>query len=269
MTGLQMRRPDDSGGVGGGSSVSDAWTLAELTGTPAQLQGLDLWDADTVPGVDGRRLLWLHPTEPAVVLGSTQTLLVPSAGAVPSGGSPADGDVRVVVRRSGGGAVMIEPERVLWVEAVIPREDPLWVDDVGHGARWLGEAWVSALAANGVAARLYDGPVDRSALARAACFAGLAPGEVVTPDGRKLVGISQRRTRAGARLQCVLYTSEPSVLPLASVVGATVDGGAAAVAEALTGHSTIAAVDPGAVFADLCHTVTVSVGAGSRDGGRS
>ena len=35
------------------------------------------------------------------------------------------------------------------------------------------------------------------------CFAGLGPGEV-TVDGRKVVGISQRRTRAAARFQCVV-----------------------------------------------------------------
>jgi hypothetical protein len=33
------------------------------------------------------------------------------------------------------------------------------------------------------------------------CFAGLAAGEVIV-DGAKVVGISQRRTRAGARFQC-------------------------------------------------------------------
>ena len=34
------------------------------------------------------------------------------------------------------------------------------------------------------------------------CFAGLGPGEVVL-DGRKVVGLSQRRTRLGARMQTV------------------------------------------------------------------
>ena len=36
------------------------------------------------------------------------------------------------------------------------------------------------------------------------CFDGLAPGES-TIEGAKLVGISQRRTRAAARLQCCWY----------------------------------------------------------------
>ena len=33
------------------------------------------------------------------------------------------------------------------------------------------------------------------------CFAGVGPGEVLV-GGRKVVGISQRRTRAGARFHC-------------------------------------------------------------------
>jgi hypothetical protein len=37
------------------------------------------------------------------------------------------------------------------------------------------------------------------------CFGGLGTGEVVDADGRKLVGISQRRTRAGARFQCMAH----------------------------------------------------------------
>ena len=36
------------------------------------------------------------------------------------------------------------------------------------------------------------------------CFAGVGPGEVLA-GGRKLVGISQRRTRAGARFQCAVH----------------------------------------------------------------
>jgi hypothetical protein len=41
---------------------------------------------------------------------------------------------------------------------------------------------------------------------RRVCFAGLGAGEVVVGP-RKLVGISQRRTRDGARFQCVVHRS--------------------------------------------------------------
>ena len=44
------------------------------------------------------------------------------------------------------------------------------------------------------------------------CFGGLGPGEV-TVGGRKVVGISQRRTRAGAVFQCAaLVTWDPTPL---------------------------------------------------------
>ena len=46
------------------------------------------------------------------------------------------------------------------------------------------------------------------------CFAGLGTGEV-TVAGRKCVGMSQRRTRAGARFQCAV----PLAWSAASVVG--------------------------------------------------
>ncbi len=38
------------------------------------------------------------------------------------------------------------------------------------------------------------------------CFDGVGAGEVLV-DGRKLVGISQRRTRHAARLQCCWYST--------------------------------------------------------------
>jgi hypothetical protein len=37
------------------------------------------------------------------------------------------------------------------------------------------------------------------------CFAGRGPGEVITADGRKLLGLSQRRTRNWIRLQCLVH----------------------------------------------------------------
>ena len=39
----------------------------------------------------------------------------------------------------------------LWVDVIVPAGDPLWDDDVGRAACWLGDAWAAALAACGVA----------------------------------------------------------------------------------------------------------------------
>jgi len=127
-------------------------------------------------------------TAPALVLGSTQP-------EVPERGVP------VVRRRSGGGAVLVGPGEVLWVDVLLPAGDPLWEDDVGRSFHWLGQAWVDALAVVGVEASWHSGPMVCTPWCRQVCFAGIGPGEV-TVDGRKVVGLAQRRTRAGALFQC-------------------------------------------------------------------
>ena len=52
--------------------------------------------------------------------------------------------------------------------------------------------------------RNFSGNLSQCDVGRAVCFASAAPGEVFVGDN-KLVGISQRRNREGARFQCVLY----------------------------------------------------------------
>lgn len=143
-----------------------------------------------------RRAVWVFDvTALAIVLGSTQRpeVLRP------------DLDLDVVRRRSGGGSVLLVPGDVLWIDVVVPRGDVLWHDDVGRAAHWLGESWAKALAALGVA----GADVHRQGLVcgpwgSLVCFAGVGPGEV-TIGGAKVVGISQRRTRAGARFQCAVH----------------------------------------------------------------
>ena len=90
---------------------------------------------------------------------------------------------------------------------------PLWDDDVSRSAIWLGRRWVETLGDLGVeGVVVHDGPMVRGTHSDLICFAGLAPGEV-TIGGAKVVGISQRRTRAGARFQCaVLHQWDPRPL---------------------------------------------------------
>jgi len=110
-------------------------------------------------------------------------------------------DVDVFNRQSGGGAVLLDPGAQLWIDVVIGRSDPLWQDDVSLASQWLGDVWVAALRSVGVEGVVHRGAMATNALSSVVCFAGLAAGEV-TVDGAKAVGISQRRTRAGARFQC-------------------------------------------------------------------
>ena len=51
-----------------------------------------------------------------------------------------------------------------------------------------------------------EGALRSDALGTRVCFVSEGPGEVVTASG-KVVGISQRRTRNGARFQCCLYVA--------------------------------------------------------------
>ena len=154
------------------------WDVRRRRGEPAELFG---------HGWGDRRTVWvLEPTSAAVVLGSTQ----PDSVVVP--GTPA------VRRRSGGGAVLIEPGGLVWVDVFVPAGDPLWKVDVGRAFGWLGDVWASAV---GGAAVPHAGPLVTTPWSRLVCFAGLGPGEV-TVDGVKVVGLSQRRTRAGALFQC-------------------------------------------------------------------
>lgn len=136
------------------------------------------------------RSVWVvEPDDTAVVLGSTQldSVVVP--------GMP------FVRRRSGGGAVLVEPGALVWVDVFVPAGDPLWEADVGRAFAWFGEAWRQALTAAGiVGACVHTGPLVSAPWSDLVCFAGVGPGEV-TVEGAKVVGMAQRRARTGALFQ--------------------------------------------------------------------
>lgn len=157
---------------------------------------------------DADRAVWVcEPAGPALVLGSTQRADVIDHERCRQAG------VDVVRRRSGGGAVLVVPDDVVWLDVIVPRDDPLWADDVGVAAHWLGDAWRQALASVGVETRVHRGPLVRTEWSDLVCFAGLGPGEVTVPGGAKVVGLSQRRTRAAARFQCAaLLRWDPAAL---------------------------------------------------------
>jgi lipoate-protein ligase A len=145
----------------------------------------------------GRLVELLEVLRPALVLGSRQT-----EAEVDDVAAKATG-VEVVRRRSGGGAVLLLPGRCTWIDVTIGRDDSLWTDDVGHSFHWLGAAWANALRGLGLDASTHVGRPVETAWSKRICFAGLGAGEI-TIAGRKLVGISQRRTRDAARFQCVV-----------------------------------------------------------------
>ena len=149
----------------------------------------------------GRREVWLHcwgeEDRGALVLGSSQSEDAANADALQKQG------LDLVKRQSGGGAVLAVPESLVWIDVFIPRDDPLWEADVGKSALWLGKVWQATLAEFAIPAEVQQAPYQPGNWGSLVCFAGQAPGEVFV-EGRKSVGISQRRTRQGARFQTAL-----------------------------------------------------------------
>jgi lipoate-protein ligase A len=110
--------------------------------------------------------------------------------------------IEVVQRRSGGGAVLLVPGEFVWLDLVIPADDPLWRADVGAAMEWVGDLWATALEVP--RATVHRGGLQASRWSRQVCFAGVGSGEVVVGD-TKLVGVSQRRTREWARFQSMVH----------------------------------------------------------------
>jgi hypothetical protein len=104
--------------------------------------------------------------------------------------------------------VLLLPGEIVWFDVIVPaarlRAEGVG-DDVTRSMVWMGEHVSIALRQVGVA----DGAVHRGSTVSTpwsplVCFAGIGPGEVLR-DGDKLVGMSQRRTRAAGRFQCAVH----------------------------------------------------------------
>lgn len=171
------------------SAEGTSWTRHEWVGSAQEFHELEL--------PVGRGVWSCVVESPSIILGSTQ-----SASDVDESVAQSLG-LSVAKRHSGGGAVFVHPTDSIWIDIAIGRDDPLWVDDVSASMLWAGDAFVRALSpwVNG---SVYTGAFESGHDGRTVCFASTSPGEVFV-DGHKLVGISQRRGRNGARLQCVLY----------------------------------------------------------------
>jgi lipoate-protein ligase A len=94
--------------------------------------------------------------------------------------------------------VWVDPEALTWLEFVLPAGDELWTEDLGRSFDWLGRVMVEALDGLGHRTTVHLGPSRPGPWGRTICFAGLGPGEVLLGE-RKVVGMSQRRTRSWCR----------------------------------------------------------------------
>ena len=131
-------------------------------------------------------------------------------------------DVSVVRRNSGGGAVLLVPAQHVWIDVWLPSGDALWSDDVVAAAGWLGEAFALALTDSQLpSVWVHRGPASSDAWSRMACFLGSGPGEVFSGD-KKVVGLSQRRTRDWIRFQTLVHRRFSAELT-ADLLAAAVD----------------------------------------------
>jgi lipoate-protein ligase A len=192
------------------------------------------------------RVVVCLPDAPALVLGSVQRSFIVADGAAARRG------VDVMRRRSGGGAVLVEPDGMVWFDVVVPADDSRFADvagDVRKSMQWMGTQIRVALEHLGVDdVAIHDGPMVCTGWCRLVCFAGIGPGEVVHGD-RKLVGISQRRTRAGSRFQCAVHTRWNPELLVSLLVPPR--PGAAELPDVATLDERVARALPGAMVAVL------------------
>lgn len=174
-------------------------------GNAADLHGLEPFGDDVGADDPHPRVWYCDLTQPAIVLGSRQRDDVLDLAACRRRGW------QLVRRRSGGAAVLLVPDSIVWIDVVLPHG--FAPDDVRGSMVWIGERWVTALRAEGSVAdtdadlddlQVHVGGMVRSAWSELVCFAGLGPGEVLH-GGRKLVGLSQRRTRHGIRVQGLVH----------------------------------------------------------------
>lgn len=163
--------------------------------------------------------------------GLTATIVTPAALVLGSAQPETDAatTIDVVKRGTGGGAVLCDVGTLL-IDLAVPAGHALAPEDVTEAYRPLGEAIQVALVGMGLDCRTVTVDEARAmddahkAAARRACWAGLSPYELVLADGRKLVGLAQRRRRGAVLHQIAI----PVTTPPTAVADHLVDGAALA-----------------------------------------
>ncbi|HVT42394.1 MAG TPA: hypothetical protein VHD39_05375 [Acidimicrobiales bacterium] len=158
-----------------------------------------LFDVEQFRGEARRTAVVRAVRATSLVLGSTQRPEVVTDAAMRARG------VTLARRRGGGGAVYVEKGDPLWLDAWIPRDDPLWRRDVAVAAEWVGHWWRAVLGTRGIGdLEIHAGRAAPGEWGDLVCFAGRGPGEVFA-GGRKVVGLSQWRAREGALFSSCAY----------------------------------------------------------------
>ncbi len=178
-------------------------------------------------------LLWQYDS-PAISMGCSQR---PDESQIQRA---AWAGLTIMRRGSGGGAVLVGPW-MLSVTLLIPQEHSLGAFNLIEIFGWLEQIWLKALLASGVDCQGVDKVrIDQSkAISKGqgvdwACYASLSHGEIISPDGRKLVGLAQIRKQKTIALVSGLHLGPCDWAVLSEVV--VDDPGQSAVLESLNSH---------------------------------
>lgn len=177
---------------------------------------------------DSPTLYWSIAEPAGLILGYSQKYEILNPAVL------ADLKLPIYHRRAGGTAVLVGPH-LLSLDVALPADSPLVLPDIVESYRWLGEAWVGALARLSIQTRMVtvqeareqrsllkqSDTHERESLLRRACYGSLSPYEVVA-EQRKVVGLDMIRRRAGSLLQAgILLHWEPE--ELAQLLGHTLE----------------------------------------------
>lgn len=149
-------------------------------------------------------LLWQY-RDPAVIMGCSQRPDEAQSDRAMQAGLP------IMRRGSGGGAVLAGPW-MLSFTLFIPADHPIAELNIIDIFGWFEQIWMQTLQQVGVPAQgVNKAMIDHSKKVAKeqsvdwACYAGLSHGEIVSLDGRKLVGLAQIRKRKGVALVSGLH----------------------------------------------------------------
>jgi lipoate-protein ligase A len=189
--------------------------------TPIDAAGEQAWNAQAMARrpVEVASRVWLWPRA-AIVLGCAQRRLHDSVRNRVGAG------VEVLAREAGGGAVLVGPW-MIGVSLVLPSADPRAGRSPTDGYRWLSLRLTDVLRDAGCDARALSPDALKAGSTAPtvpwACFGSLSAWEIVDGQGRKLVGLAQRRTREAVLLVAGILATEPDWALLCEALGAPAD----------------------------------------------
>ncbi len=160
-------------------------------------------------------LYWYAAARPSVILGAAQNPAILDLDACRQAGY-------AVYKRTSGGAVVLAGPGFLSLDVALPPTSLLASPDVTLAYHWFGQCWLDALDRLNIKARLItpaearqtrlelDAASEAEKLVKLVCFGTLSSYEVVSEDGRKLIGLAQVKRRGASLLQAGLHRQWPA-----------------------------------------------------------